>query len=492
MMTEVYRILLVEDDDEQAELLEEYLTISGPFVTERTNTIKGFWKQISSVKYDAILMDYSLPDGDGLSTLGRLTYRNHSLPVFMISGHSDERLAIRAMQLGAKDYLVKGTDDLRRLPSLVHKAVQETKNHSRDRKSIETNTFLEITINNLPEIVVVWDRNGCITYMNNPAETFFATSADKVRGAKVKDLYHDKFSLAKFEPTPNCQDLIVTKRQFKQNERQFEVISKMRALRLGEPTQEHIGYLDVMQATISASSFASTAYLDHGDLLESARFHTIMGLFPEYVGNLKDTITQFCRQQQPSLANLNPENNDHESSTLFETASNKAGHILNNMNNLTEKLSDHCESSPINPTIESAVSMMNTHFLSKNINVVTQLAESLPVKKINRGLLLDLWITILRIAADRIPYGQTGNIYIQSKSTGNKIQVDIVDNAVAKDDEFSQLIPKDMRHNNTKSANHEVEMDICLAIIQSLQGSMMIETVPKRGSIMRVTLPVEG
>ncbi len=492
MMTEAYRILLVEDDDEQAELLKEYLTISGPFVTERTNTIKGFWKQISSAKYDAILLDYTLPDGDGISTLGKLTYRDHSLPVFMISGHCDERLAIRAMQLGAKEYLVKGTDDLRRLPSLVHKAVQETRNRSKEQTSFETNRILEIVINNLPEIVVVWDRNGYITYLNNAAENFFSTTADKVRGTAVKDFYRVNFSLEKFEPTPNHQELIIAKRQFRQNKSQIEVISKLRALRTGEPTQEHIGYLDILQTTTTASDFGSTVNFNQGDLQESARFYSIMGLFPEYIGKLNDTMAQICSQQQTALANLNTSNNGHDPSTPYEAARRYAEHILNNMLDLIGPLSSHNESSSINPTIKSAVHMLNTLFQSRDIIVVAQLAENLPVIDGNRGLLLDLWTTILRIAADRIPHGQSGNIYIQSKSAGNSIQVDIVDNAVPNDEGFSRLMPKDMSQNNTKSTNHVIEMDICLAIIRSLKGSMMIESVPKRGSIMRVTIPVEG
>ena len=492
MTTETYRILLVEDDDEQAELLKEYLTISGPFVTERTNTIKGFWKQISSSKYDAILMDYSLPDGDGISTLGKLTHRNHSLPVFIISGHCDERLAIRAMQLGAKEYLVKGTDDLRRLPSLMHKAVQETRNRSKEQKSLETNRIFEIVFNNLPEIVVVWDREGYITYLNNTAENFFTTTADKIRGTAVKDFYRVNFSLEKFEPTPNHQELIITKRQFGQNESQITVISKLKALRTEGATQEHIGFLDVMQMTSTAADFGNAEYFDQGDLHERARFHTIMGLFPEYIESLNAAITHTDSQQQTALTNLNPGTNGHDSSTLYENAGGNAGCILKNMQDLTGSLSDPSDSGSINPTIESAVNMLNTVFQSRDINIVIQLAKNLPAKEVNRGLLLDLWITILRLSADRIPQGQPGNIYIQSKSADNSIQVDIVNDAVPDVEENSQLEPKDMRQYNAKSTNHDIEMDICLAIIQSLQGSMMIESVPRRGSIMRVTLPVEG
>lgn len=58
---------------------------------------------------DAILLDYSLPDANGLTFLEALQTRSsgHSPPVVMVSGEGDERVAVRAIKLGAEDYLVK-------------------------------------------------------------------------------------------------------------------------------------------------------------------------------------------------------------------------------------------------------------------------------------------------------------------------------------------------------------------------------------------------
>ena len=67
----------------------------------------GLWR---SQQPDIVLLDINLPDGNGLEFLeaigtGQLM---NKLPVIMLTGQGDERIAVRAMKLGAADYLVKG------------------------------------------------------------------------------------------------------------------------------------------------------------------------------------------------------------------------------------------------------------------------------------------------------------------------------------------------------------------------------------------------
>ena len=59
---------------------------------------------------DIVLLDMNLPDGDGLEFLEAITTDNliNKLPVIMLTGERDERIAVQAMKLGAADYLVKG------------------------------------------------------------------------------------------------------------------------------------------------------------------------------------------------------------------------------------------------------------------------------------------------------------------------------------------------------------------------------------------------
>ena len=78
---------------------------------------------------DAILLDYLLPDGDGLKFLETLSARNNgsSPPVVMITGHGDESIAVRAMKLGAQDYLPKHKFTPQLLVSTMQSAIENAR-----------------------------------------------------------------------------------------------------------------------------------------------------------------------------------------------------------------------------------------------------------------------------------------------------------------------------------------------------------------------------
>jgi PAS domain S-box-containing protein len=78
---------------------------------------------------DAILLDYLLPDGNGLDFLKRLSVQSEGSnpPVVVISGYGNERIAVRAIKLGAEDYLVKSDLTPELLRSTMHSAIENTR-----------------------------------------------------------------------------------------------------------------------------------------------------------------------------------------------------------------------------------------------------------------------------------------------------------------------------------------------------------------------------
>jgi signal transduction histidine kinase len=110
MGAEQIRILLVEDNPGDARLLREMLAEPSreTFQLVHVERISEALARLSSDVFDAILLDLSLPDGQGLETVDLICRRVRHIPVVVLTGLDDETLALTALQHGAQDYLIKG------------------------------------------------------------------------------------------------------------------------------------------------------------------------------------------------------------------------------------------------------------------------------------------------------------------------------------------------------------------------------------------------
>jgi PAS domain S-box-containing protein len=122
-------ILLLEDSDIDAELLETHLA-AGAFTFQiRRATNRTEFELLMDGEHDVILADYSLPDFDGLSALEIAHSRHPHTPFIFVSGVVGEDFATNAMLQGAVDYVTKR--NLRRLHSAVSRAVAEARERRR-------------------------------------------------------------------------------------------------------------------------------------------------------------------------------------------------------------------------------------------------------------------------------------------------------------------------------------------------------------------------
>lgn len=103
------RILLVEDNDYNRELMQDYLqTCFGIRVTVAADGRQAL-AALAIDQPDLLLLDLKLPDMDGFAVLQELTQRSMQIPVFVISACTQPADKERAMHLGAMRYFVKPT-----------------------------------------------------------------------------------------------------------------------------------------------------------------------------------------------------------------------------------------------------------------------------------------------------------------------------------------------------------------------------------------------
>ncbi len=118
-------VLLVEDEAGAARLVRELLSEAEPrYVVDTADTLAGALAQLAQKRYAAVLLDLGLPDSQGLQTLRAVLHAAGSMPLVVLSGRDDETLAIRSIQLGAQDYVVKGRGDGAHLARALRYAIE--------------------------------------------------------------------------------------------------------------------------------------------------------------------------------------------------------------------------------------------------------------------------------------------------------------------------------------------------------------------------------
>ena len=102
-------ILIVEDDAELRATLAEQIAIDGEFVAHEAGSAAEAAEKLADAeaRYDAILLDVGLPDGDGRDVCMRLRQEGKRMPIIMLTGADAEADVIRGLEAGANDYVVK-------------------------------------------------------------------------------------------------------------------------------------------------------------------------------------------------------------------------------------------------------------------------------------------------------------------------------------------------------------------------------------------------
>ena len=122
----IKQLLLVEDNPGDARLLREMFKEGGWRDTEMTHvmTMLDAEKHLAEHAIDVILLDLGLPDAQGLEALRRAHAAAPRVPLVVLTGLDDDPLAIRALQQGAQDYLIKGQIEPRGLLRALRYAIE--------------------------------------------------------------------------------------------------------------------------------------------------------------------------------------------------------------------------------------------------------------------------------------------------------------------------------------------------------------------------------
>ncbi len=134
-----FRILLIEDNPGDARLIREYLSEvkNSKFKLEIATKLQDGINILANQEMDTILLDLNLPDGHGLDTFDKVISIAPKVPLIILTGLDDEGTALKAVQKGAQDYLVKDKVDGQLLIRSIRYAIERKRAEEEHQKFIE-------------------------------------------------------------------------------------------------------------------------------------------------------------------------------------------------------------------------------------------------------------------------------------------------------------------------------------------------------------------
>ncbi|HVH47056.1 MAG TPA: response regulator [Labilithrix sp.] len=179
-------VLLVEDNDDDATLIARVLTRFAriQFELSRVTSLGAAQRQLREHHYDAILADLGLPDSDGLASFSGIHAQSGGAAVIVLTGDDREELGLRAVELGAQEYVVKTERAYQLLPLTIAHSCERQRHHQEVQE-------LTTALANAVDAIATLDAEGACVAVNPAFQAVLAYAPEEVISARLLEIIHE-------------------------------------------------------------------------------------------------------------------------------------------------------------------------------------------------------------------------------------------------------------------------------------------------------------
>jgi PAS domain S-box-containing protein len=429
------RILVAEQDSGFLKMVEDSLDASGSlYDIEKAFSGGECLKKLQREKFDILLLDHSLPDGEGLNWLRRINELGIGIPTIFVTAKGDPRLAIEAMKEGVFDYINRSAECAKAFPFVMNRAIEGyglmLEKVRLQRELIETKNFLESIVEKAGDAISVVDLEGKVLYWNEGAERIYGYKKKEVLGEKLsKFLFSNDEKLRakeeklvdelmarvkKGDVVPNVE----VKRQTKEGR---EIITSMTISPLRDATGKVIGASRICkditnlkkaeERLILAERLSSLGELTAGVAHELRNPLAGIKINTEILSRKKD-----LPEMEKKLLNSTQEGIE------------KIQKIVDDMLHFAKPKPSHFKEEEINEVVEKSMAVLQTKLKKGNISSVFERAQELPKVRIDIHQIQQVLINLILNSIQAMEKGgiltirtfleNDGRIGIEVKDTG--------------------------------------------------------------------------
>ncbi len=175
-------VLLIDDEPALLEVLKPFVERSGEISVETMQSATEALKILPEKSFDAIVVDYNMPEITGINFLKILRSNGDTTPVIIFTGAGHERTAVDALNYGANFFLQKDEDPQKLFPELCEMIKTAVENKYIGKKPGTSRKILSDMINFYPDPGFAIDREGKVVAWNASMEQLTDTPAGEMMG----------------------------------------------------------------------------------------------------------------------------------------------------------------------------------------------------------------------------------------------------------------------------------------------------------------------
>ena len=487
------RVLVAEEDSGFLKMIEDSLKTSGSlYHIEKISSGKACLEKLQKERFDILLLDHSLSDGEGLSWLRRFNELGVGIPTIFVTAKGDPRLAIEAMKEGVFDYINRSAECAKAFPFVVNRAIEGhglmLEKVRLQRELIETKNFLESIVEKAGDAISVVDLEGKVLYWNEGAEKIYGYKKEEVLGKKLSQFLYprDEQSRAEEEKlmgkwmmqvkegkvVPNVE----VKRQTKEGR---EIIINMTISPLKDAEGKIIGASRICKDITHLKKAEERLVL-------AERLSSLGELTAGVAHELRNPLAGIKINTQ--ILSRKKDLPEMEKKLLSSTQEGieKIQKIVDDMLHFAKPKASHFEEEEINEVVEESLAILQTKLKKGNITSVFERGQGLPRLRIDIHQLQQVLINLMLNSIQAMEKGGTLTIRTFPENEGG-VGVELRDTGVG--------IPKSHLKKifdpffTTKSEGTGLGLSISLKILEKHGASIDVISEIDKGSAFTIHFP---
>lgn len=485
MPGELVSILLVEDNQGDAELIRELLNDCERITYKITHaeTLSSALQYLSNQTFHAVLLDLGLTDSQGLATLQSLGSYRKQIPITVITGLNDERIGEQAIEMGAQSYIEKNNLDSRHLSTSIYFSIERHKQLMRAWSSEE---LLRSFMNGAADGFLLLNKQFRITMINRAGLEYLRAREQEVIGLHIEELF------------PN----------FKKTERFDKYLEVMNSGTSYTFDQVQLPELGNKHFTIKAFKVVNGLGIIVDDISDRIKKENqlreantakdkIVSVIAHDLRSPFNSILGFLDELYLEYNNLTDQERRKYISILYQT-SNNTFDLLENLlawsRSETNRISKNPEDLALRETVFNAVSHLKIGAERKEITITNAIPEDIIV----RADWYMVTIILRNLLSNAIKFtNEQGSItFGNAKGTPDMETLYVRDTGIGiPENKIPSLLKKENSNTTKGTANEEgtgLGLNICREFVELHGGKLWLESEPGKGSTFWFTLPKGG